>query len=98
MDSEEQFKLVKKIAKENNIDEKTYPIRSFQNFINSNKDKAIRAQDIDPQDNIEHALMSKVYKIYEQKTISENLVDFSELLLKSYEILKSQENLRLFYQ
>lgn len=98
MDSEEQYRLIKKIVKENNIDDKLFPIRSFQNFISSHKDKAIRAENLETQDNLEHETMSRVYKIYERHTKSENLVDFSELLLKSYEVLSENEGLRNFYK
>jgi Superfamily I DNA and RNA helicases len=99
MDSEEQYRLIKKIVKENSIDEKLFPIRSFQNFISSHKDKAIRSDNLEAQDNnLEHEIMSRVYNIYENHTRSENLVDFSELLLKSYEVLKDNITLRDFYK
>lgn len=98
IDSDDQYKLIRKIAKANNIDEKQFPIKSIQSFINSNKDKAIRANDVQEQDNIEHSIMSRVYKLYEKKLNSENLLDFSELLLRSYELLKNNDDLRLYYQ
>ena len=98
IDSDDQYKLIRKIAKASNIDEKQFPIKSIQSFINSNKDKAIRANDVKEQDNIEHAIMSRVYKLYEKKLNSENLLDFSELLLRCYELLKNNDDLRLYYQ
>ena len=98
IDSDDQYKLIRKIAKENNIDEKQFPVKSIQSFINSNKDKAIRANNIENKENIEHTIMSKIYKLYEKKLNKENLLDFSELLLRSFELLKSNNELRLYYQ
>ena len=77
IDSDDQYKLIRKLAKANNIDEKQFPIKSIQNFINSHKDRAIRAKNVEAQDNIEQQIMSKVYTLYEKKLNSENLLDFN---------------------
>lgn len=48
LDSQDQFRIIKRLMKENQVDESKYPVKQIQWFINSQKDEGLRPQDIDP--------------------------------------------------
>ena len=47
IDQEDQLRLIKKIQRSANLDDKTYPARKTQYYINQHKERRIRAKDAD---------------------------------------------------
>nr|BAW82218.1 DNA helicase II / ATP-dependent DNA helicase PcrA [Calyptogena fausta symbiont] len=98
LDAQDQFRIIKRLMKENNIDESKFPIRKVQWFINNQKDEGIRAQDIDPGYNYFIKNNLEVFELYEAHCQTNDLIDFSELLIRSYELLKNNTDLLNHYQ
>ncbi len=98
LDAQDQFRIVKRLMKENNIDESKFPIRKVQWFINNQKDEGIRAQDIDPGYNYFVKKSLEVFVLYEAHCQANDLIDFAELLIRSYELLKNNTDLLNHYQ
>ncbi|MDG2348777.1 MAG: UvrD-helicase domain-containing protein, partial [Gammaproteobacteria bacterium] len=98
MDSDDQQRLIKKIHKEYGLDEDKWPAKKTQSFINQQKEQGRRAKDIGVERNPFTAQMITVYKRYEDMCETSALVDFTELLLRTYELLRDDDELRLHYQ
>ncbi len=98
MDSDDQLRLVKRIVKELNLDDKKWPPRQIQWWINGQKDEGHRARHmLEASDPFERQML-RVYKIYEQQCDKSGLVDFAELLLRSHEFLRDNPEQLAHYQ
>ncbi len=98
LDQQDQFRIVKRLMKENQIDESKYPVRKIQWFINQQKDEGIRPGDIDAGYNYFVKQSIKVFELYEAHCKANELIDFAELLVRSYELLKNNAELLAHYQ
>lgn len=87
MDSEDQIRLLKRLLKLHNIDEKYYPPKQVAWFINAQKDKGLRAEKVLVDDENGQKLV-QIYQIYQDACDRAGLVDFAELLIRTYELLK----------
>ncbi|HEV7165642.1 MAG TPA: DNA helicase II [Gammaproteobacteria bacterium] len=86
LDSEDQYRLIRRVLKSLELDESRYPPRQAQWFINSRKDDGLRAKNIpDSDDPVQHSLL-RVYRAYEEACERGGMVDFAELLLRSHEL------------
>lgn len=97
IDAEDQFRLLKKIHKMLSLDQEKWPVKQSQLFINQNKEKGVRANKINPTGLVESMLV-KIYQAYEESCARGSLVDFAELLLRSYELWQNHQQLREHYQ
>ena len=98
MDSDDQFRQVKRVLKDLNLDESYWPPRQIQWFINSHKEEGIRASKLVNSDDEQQRQLQNVYRRYEEFCDRLGLVDFAELLLRALELLKNNESLRKTYQ
>ena len=98
LDAQDQYRIIKRLMKENSIDESKFPIRKVQWFINQQKDEGIEPQSIDAGYNFFVKQSAKVFDLYEKHCQANDLVDFAGLLVKSYELLKNNQNLLGHYQ
>src|SRR5688572_31413348 len=97
LDSQDQLALVKRLMKSMNLDEERFPPRQAAWFIAGEKDEGRRAKDVEPYDEFTHKMV-EVYVAYDQQCQREGVVDFGELLLRSYELLDRNETLREHYR
>jgi DNA helicase-2/ATP-dependent DNA helicase PcrA len=97
LDSQDQLSAIKRLLKANNIDDEKYPPRNLMYFINSAKDQGLRAKDVDVNDDFNGKFV-ELYALYEQQCQREGVVDFAELLLRTYEMLSHNQPLREHYQ
>lgn len=98
IDSDDQLRLIKRLMKVMNIDDKKWPPKQMVWFINAQKDEGIRAQHIQVNSNdIFQQKQIEIYHAYETLCIRSGLVDFAELLLKMYETLRDNKDLLDFY-
>ena len=86
LDSQDQLSLIKRLIKSSNLDEDRYPARELQNFINYQKEQGVRASELSP-DSLKNKILIDIYIAYEENCNRDGLVDFTELLLRSYEML-----------
>ena len=96
LDSADQLAAVKRIVKSMNVDEDKFPPREVQWFINARKEEGLRAQAVGAQDGITRRYV-EMYAAYDAQCQRDGVVDFSELLLRSYELLTRNEVLRAHY-
>ena len=97
LDSQDQLSVIKRLMKSLNIDDERFPPKQVSYFINNAKEKGLRANDVEALD--ETTLRYRdIYAAYEQQCQREGVVDFAELLLRSYELLTRNEPLRAHYQ
>ena len=94
LDSQDQLRLVKRIIKTNNLDEKLYDAKSIQSFINRKKDNGTRSNQTSEKDDEVYILVYKEYESILKQTFS---VDFADLILKTYELLLKHENILSYY-
>jgi len=97
LDTQDQLSAIKRLLKSLNVDDEKFPPRQLQYFIANAKERGKRAKDMDPGDDFE-AKMIQLYEAYDAQCQREGVCDFSELLLRSYELLKHNEQIREHYQ
>jgi DNA helicase-2/ATP-dependent DNA helicase PcrA len=98
LDSEDQQRLIKKLIKAQNLDETRWVPREVQWFINHNKDEGLRPKELkDGNDPTRHQFI-KLYADYEAACATAGVVDFAELLLRAYELLRDNEGVRAHYR
>ena len=97
LDSADQRSLIKRVMKSLSIDENRYSFRQVQYFINSNKEEGSRPDKVESVDEFSRTLI-EIYREYDRACAHEGVVDFSELLLRSYELLTKNERLIKHYQ
>lgn len=98
LDSDDQLRMVKRSLKELNLDEAYWPPKQLQWFINSHKEEGRRPSQIPQSNDNQQQTMLAVYSHYEGLCQRFGLLDFSELLLRAFELLKNNEVLRERYQ
>ena len=98
LDSDDQLRLVKRVMRDNQIDEKQWAPRQAQWFINAQKDEGLRAKDVVTHNDIFAKVMLKIYTAYEALCAQSGLVDFAELLLRATELWQNNPGLLRHYQ
>ena len=97
LDSADQLSMIKRLLKTLNVDDAKYPPRQLQHFINGCKEDGLRSHQVEVNDAYNRRFV-ELYAEYEQQCQREGVVDFAELLLRSYEVLLANEPLRQHYQ
>jgi len=97
LDSGDQQSLIKRLAKAQGLDEEKFPPRQLQNFINNCKEAGLRANAVEAGDEFTRR-MAAFYADYDAQCNREGVVDFAELLLRTFELLTKHPNLLHHYQ
>src|SRR5437879_4588392 len=97
LDSQDQLAAVKRVLKALGVDEERFPARDAQYFINAAKEEGRRARDVEIGDEITRRY-AEIYAAYDEQCQREGVVDFAELLLRTFELLSRNEILREHYQ
>src|SRR5256885_3230296 len=97
LDSQVQHAAVKRVLKTLSVDEERSPARDAQYFINAAKEEGRRARDLEIGDEITRRY-AEIYAAYDEQCQREGVVDFAELLLRTFELLSRNEILREHYQ
>src|SRR5262245_56184074 len=97
LDSQDQLAAIKRLLKNLNADEERFPARQVQWFIAANKEEGLRAPQVEAHDELARR-MTDFYAAYDEQCNREGVVDFAELLLRSYELLAGNETLRAHYR
>ncbi|MFA6063720.1 MAG: UvrD-helicase domain-containing protein [Gallionella sp.] len=97
LDSGDQLSAIKRVMKALNVDDEKYPPREMQNFISGSKEQGLRAHEVEAFDPYTRRKV-EVYAEYDAQCQREGVVDFSELLLRCYELLSRNTPLREHYQ
>jgi DNA helicase-2/ATP-dependent DNA helicase PcrA len=97
LDSADQLSAVKRIVKAMNLDEERHPPKPLTWAIAAAKDSGQRAKDIEVKDE-QSRVLQQVYEAYDAQCQREGVVDFAELMLRTYELLRDDRGLREHYQ
>ncbi|SFU32903.1 UvrD-helicase domain-containing protein [Nitrosospira multiformis] len=97
LDSADQLAVIKRILKNLGADDEKFPPRQVQWFINNAKEEGLRASQVEAYDDYTRKMV-EFYASYEQQCNKEGVVDFAELLLRSYELLMRNEIVREHYR
>jgi DNA helicase-2/ATP-dependent DNA helicase PcrA len=97
LDSADQVSAVKRVIKAMNLDEDRFVPKQVSWFIAGNKEEGLRPRDVEPHDPVSRKMI-EIYQAYEDQCQREGVVDFAELMLRSYELLRDHDPLREHYQ
>jgi DNA helicase II / ATP-dependent DNA helicase PcrA len=97
LDSQDQHAAVKRVLKALGVDEERFPARDAQYFISAAKEEGRRARDVEIGDEITRRY-AEIYAAYDEQCQREGVVDFAELLLRTFELLSRNEILREHYR
>jgi DNA helicase-2/ATP-dependent DNA helicase PcrA len=97
LDIADQLSLIKRLMKQLQIDDEKYPPKQVQNFINGCKDEGLRAHAVEVYDPHSQK-MRDIFEAYDQQCQRDGVADFAELLLRCYELLSRDANIRAHYQ
>ena len=97
LDVADQLAAIKRLLKTLNVDDEKFPPRDLQYFINAHKEAGLRPHAVEALDEYTRRRV-ELYQEYEAQCQRESVVDFAELLLRSYELLQRNEPIRRHYQ
>ncbi|CAP18621.1 superfamily I DNA and RNA helicases [Candidatus Phytoplasma mali] len=94
LDIKDSLKIIKKISKDLNIDKEKYKPKELNKYISNIKNKKEKKIFIDNYDNN----ILKIYNNYQQFLENNNLLDFDDLIIYTYKLLKKHENIKNYFQ
>lgn len=97
IDSDDQQRLLKRLIKAHNLDDKQWPARQVAWWINNQKDEGLRPAHINAFDPVTQTYL-KLYTAYQEACDRAGLVDFAEILLRTLELLRGNQHIREHYQ
>ncbi|ENJ2867493.1 DNA helicase II [Vibrio parahaemolyticus] len=98
IDSDDQQRLLKRLIKAQNLDEKQWPARQVAWWINGKKDEGLRPTHIDAYHDPVTKTYLQLYTAYQEACDRAGLVDFAEILLRAHELLRDNKFVRDHYQ
>ncbi|CAB5691029.1 UvrD-helicase domain-containing protein [Comamonas aquatica] len=97
LDTQDQLSAIKRLCKQYNVDEERFPPKQLSWFIAGCKEEGMRPRDVPTQDP-DTKKKVELYQLYEDQCQREGVVDFGELMLRSFELLRDDAALRGHYQ
>jgi DNA helicase-2/ATP-dependent DNA helicase PcrA len=97
LDTADQFSAIKRLLKTLDFDDEKYPPRDLLHFINAQKEAGLRPHAVEAWDDFTRRKV-EVYREYDGQCQREGVVDFAELLLRTFELLERVEPIRAHYQ
>ena len=97
IDTQDQLALIKRLYRAHNIDDDRFPARQLQSFIMDAKEAGLRPSAVEAGDDFARRQVEH-YALYEAACRREGVVDFAELLLRSYELLHANAGIREHYR
>ncbi len=97
LDSSDQLSAVKRVIKAMNLDEERFVPKQVTWFIAGSKEDGLRPRDVEVRDEQTRKLI-EIYQAYDDQCQREGVVDFAELMLRTYELMRDNDALREHYQ
>ncbi|MEN4596862.1 DNA helicase II [Pantoea agglomerans] len=98
LDSEDQLRLLKRLIKSMNLDDKQWPARQGMWYINGKKDEGLRPKHIESYGNPIEQTWLRIYQAYQEACDRAGLVDFAELLLRAHELWLNKPHILNHYR
>ena len=93
VDADDQKSFITRLVRDHQLPIGELSAREFQHYINKCKEQQIRATNTNPSNHRE-AICAEVYRLYEHECNLRGLVDFTELLLRTLEVMQRNEIVR----
>ena len=87
IDSDDQYRLLRRIIRALNLDEKQWQAKQAAWYINAKKDEGLRPQHLEHSHDPTEKTWQRIYATYQDACDRAGLVDFAELLLRAHELL-----------
>ena len=101
-DSSDSQSLMKRIIKELDLDEKSFPYKTVLSYISKAKDKMITpeefAESAEKAYDLRKKSIARAYSEYAKRLKAANALDFDDLILLTVKLLKECEDVREYYQ
>ncbi|HMM84546.1 UvrD-helicase domain-containing protein [Azohydromonas sp.] len=97
LDAADSVAAVKRVIKAMNLDEERYVPKQVAWFVAGCKEEGRRPRDVDVRDAHTRKLV-EIYQAYDDQCQREGVVDFAELMLRTYELLRDNDPLREHYR
>ena len=97
LDTQDQLSAIKRLCKQHNVDDERFPPKQLAYFIANCKEEGLRPANVEAHDSDARKKV-EIYQLYEEQCQREGVVDFGELMLRSYELLRDNDPLRAHYQ
>jgi DNA helicase-2/ATP-dependent DNA helicase PcrA len=97
LDADDQLRMIRRVIHTLNLDEDRFPPKEAQWFINGQKEEGKAPNQIDPRD-ITKRHWINIYQAYQEACQRAQVIDFADLLLKTYQVLQTNAILRTHYQ
>src|SRR5688572_29130684 len=97
LDTQDQLSAIKRLMKQHNVDEERFPAKQTQWFIGGCKEDGLRPNMVEVRGDDDRKKV-EIYQLYEDQCNREGVVDFGELMLRSYELLRDNDPIRDHYQ
>jgi DNA helicase-2/ATP-dependent DNA helicase PcrA len=97
LDTQDQLSAIKRLMKQHNVDEERFPAKETQWTIAGWKEEGLRPNMVDTRTE-EDRRKVEIYQLYEEQCQREGVVDFAELMLRSYELLRDNDPIREHYR
>ncbi len=97
LDTQDQLSAIKRLSKQFQVDEERFPPKQTMWFIAGCKEDGLRPKDVDIRDPDTRKKV-ELYELYEAQCQREGVVDFGELMLRSYELLRDNDPIREHYR
>ena len=97
LDTQDQLSAIKRLYKQFSINDERYPPKQTQWFIAGCKEDGLRPNQAEVRDEDTRKKI-EIYQLYEDQCQREGVVDFGELMLRCYELLRDNDPVREHYQ
>ncbi len=98
LDADDQLRLIKRVIRSLELDEKQWTPRAVMSFINGKKDEGLRPRDIETFGDVVARTYLRLYQSYQETCDRAGLVDFAELLLRAHELWLTRPHILAHYQ
>ena len=96
LDTQDQLSAIKRLMKQFNVDDERFPAKETLWFIGGCKEDGLRPNMVEARDE-DTRRKTEIYQLYEEQCQREGVVDFGELMLRSFEVLRDNDPIREHY-
>ena len=99
-DSDDQKTLIREVCKYLDIDTKKFKERAIMSVISHAKDELIGPEQFERENSVDYGqrTIAKIYKEYQARLKKNNALDFDDLINKTVELFRTNEDVLAYYQ
>ncbi len=97
-DTDDKQRMLKACMKDLDIDEKRLAPKAVANAISMAKDSLVDCDEYEVTSDPRTRDIKKIYSLYEKKMMSNNALDFDDIIMRTVELLQNNDDVREYYQ